>query len=350
MVIERDSFLGQPMGGLTCSRILHRFSLDGSKDTQFNIDAVLRPSELAGRTPWVAAYTSSPGGDVYVMTRWIKSRSPEMINLVHFDSHGAFEGLIPLEIDGVQALHMARFRDGKFIVIAGKSGGNEMDSVEAVVFGDDGKLLQRKSIRKLSDEEVQTARKQMQQIGNEMRLKAESQPGSSSSEKKKNTFPASSGSADEKQLGQEMNALFTRTLFFTDEDGTVYMVRPDKPGILYRVASDLEMTAIPLGKAPADDPLAAGSSALMNAAVSAGQLILFYTKYDAPPSLIRPYHPASTFIRTYNLFDGEPTGSYVGDLAGNGMLPVGWSREGASYLRFSKAPQPPGLEIVLSSR
>jgi len=313
----------------------------------------LRPSELTDRTPSALSFTSSSSGDVFILTSWNKPYAAAVTNILHFESHGGLEKIIPWELQGLQIQHMAKCRDGKFILIAGTTGAGYIGSVEVVILGDDGKIIVRKPLRKLSESEIDIAKKQNKQDAEEIlaRMKASAESKPSSNEKEKEASSTSSPSPQAARPAQEMSALYFRTLLVSDEEGIIYLTRPDKPGAIYRVASDLEMTEIPLGKdataGPADS---GGNTQLKDALVSAGQLILFYSKSDTGSGTARPTHVVSTSIKTYSLFDGEPTGTYVGEAASNGTVPVGWSKEGASYLRYSRTSQPPGWEIVLSSR
>ena len=363
VVMENDTFLAQLSGAGRLENVVHRISLDGAGVAEFNVGSFPRPTELADRTPYIWAFTSSREGDAFVLTRWLKNRVSEITNIVRFDSHGTFEEITPVALENVQVLHMARFRDGRFILIGGRNGESGFRSVEEIILDAGGKVLLRKPLRELSEAEETQAKKERMRESEEIqaRMKAGAEAAKKaqasiqvipSGEKKEDGGQKGEAKTPEvKRPDREMEMLYAHTLLITGDNGEVYLGRPDKPGKIYRVASDGEMTAIPLKRrANETTAIESGNTELVSGTVSAGHLILFYAKMDSTSNLYRPRHMQSLSIEAYSLSDGEHTATYVGDPQIIGTTPVGWNGNGASYLKHVNTAQPPGFEIVFATR
>ena len=363
VVMENDAFLAQLAGGGHLENVVHRITLDGASAADFNVGSFQRPTELADRTPYIWAFASSREGDVFVLTRWLKNRVSEITNIVRFDSHGTFEEIMPVALENVQVLHMARFRDGRFILIAGQMGESGFRSVEEIILDADGKVLVRKPLRELSEAEERQAQKERmresEEIQAQMKAEAEAAKKAQTSiqenpfgEKKQESGQKTETKASEvKRPDREMEMLYGHTLLMTGDNGEVYLGRPDKPGKIYRVASDGEMTSVPLKQpANATSAIESGYTELVSGTVSSGHLILFYAKMDSAPNPYRPRHMQSLSIETYSLSDGVRTATYVGDPQIIGTTPVGWNGNGASYVKYVRSAQPPGFEIVFATR
>lgn len=318
----RRCFYVQLVSGGRLENSIRRISFDGKDVKAFDVNRILRPASLSDRTPYVESFIVGSDGSVLVLTRWMKDQVSDILNILVFDEDATLQTIIPVPLEEMQILHFARFNDGKFIMLAGTDGQIGFSSVEIIILDGSGAILSRKPLRRLTQAEEQQV---ADAIENHAKSNGEARP----------------------RPDHEMEALLSRTVFITGDDGLEYMARPDRPGSLYRVSSSGDIVEMHIaGALQANN----GDShkQLMNGAVHAGELMLFYADMRAASDISNVYRMYDVEIKTFNMADGRPLETYSGDLRLSTLL-VGWDDNIFYFLKYVKKAQPPGFEIVAAT-
>lgn len=333
--------------GFHYATAIQRISFDGGDVTTYDVGRISRPMYVSGRTPFIESFCVGKDGSVDILTDWYEGRLPGIYTIVVFDADGSVSDIIPVHLkNSPDIMHFAQFGDGRYLLVAGHMGAGFFDRVDAVLISNTGKVLRQEPLRKLNSAEEKAAVRGLKRDFDRRMAQQKSSQGT----KSRPALP--SALKDEKKSGKkaatrpdyEMMALYSATVLMRGDDGSIYMARPDRPGMLYRVSESGDMTPVRLsaGQKPLGmDP----HWQLMSGMIRNGELMLCYAKFDLPVGSNKPHKIERVVIQTYDLEGRQLIATYTGARPQIGSLLLGWNGNAFYFLYYAKSEPHPGFEI-----
>lgn len=342
---SKGFFYAQVIVDHSLTNAIERISFDGTDVTSYSLDRMIRPTYLSGRSPFIESFIVGSDGSVDILADWYKDHLPEIHTIVVFNSDGTVSSIIPVHLKGdPQIMHFAQFGDGRYLLVAGYWGSQLFDRVDAVLMNSSGDVLRQETLRKLSSAEEREVDRDQQQDVDRQKVRQKPQSGAYTKSSAHGTVNKKGGKAAARP-DYAIRALFSETVLIQGDDGNIYMARPDRLGMLYRISESGDITPIPLsvGHKPAPkDP----HTQLMNGSVHNGELMLYYVKFNRPVDSPKPRTMQSLVIRIYDLESHQLVATYTGDKRNLSPLLVGWEGDTFYFLHDAKRNGKPfGFEI-----
>lgn len=301
---------------------------------------------LSGRSPFIESFIAGSDGSVDILADWYKDQLPEIHTIVVFNADGTVSSIIPIHLKGdPQIMHFAQFDGGRYLLVAGYWGSQWFDRVDAVLINSSGDVLRQETLRKLSSVEERELGRDVQQEIERKKAQEEAQSGAYTKSSAHGAVSKEGGTTAARP-DYAMRALFSETVLIQGDDGNVYMARPDRLGMLYRISESGDITPIPFsagrGKVKGNP-----DTQLMSGSVHNGELMLYYVKFDLPVDSPKPRTMQSLVVRTYDLGSHQLIATYTGGKRNLSPLLVGWEGDTFYFLHDAKRNGKPfGFEIV----